>query len=108
MKNYVTIKDIIKICNISQRTVDSILQQHKIDTYKSKKGLAINFKDFYKIYTSRYNPSLFWNTSKKTSNSNKGKEQLKFADIESLFFYIFKKPYKRPNKKEVINQNVLF
>lgn len=108
MKNYVTIKDIIKICNISQKTVDSILQQHKIDTYKSKKWLAINFKDFYKIYTSLYNPSLFSNTDKKVSNNNKNKKDLKFADIESLFFYIFKKPYKKLNKKEVTSQNVLF
>lgn len=105
MKNYVTIRDIIKICNIPQKTVDTILQKYKIDTYKSKKWLAINFKDFYKIYTSLYNPSLFSYNEKK--NLNIKNESPKFADFESLFFYIFKRPYKRVNKKEIVSQNAL-
>ena len=92
MKNYITIKEIIKICNIPQKTVNTILEKHKIDTYKSKKWLTINFKDFYKVYTSLYNPSLFHYTEKKNWDNKKLDDNPKFGNFESLFLYIFKRP----------------
>lgn len=91
MKNYITIKEIIKICNIPQKTVNIILEKHKIDTYKSKKWLTVNFKDFYKVYTTLYNPSLFGYTEKKSNNKQK---YLIFADVENSFLNVFSKPYK--------------
>jgi hypothetical protein len=108
MKNYITLKELIKICNIPQKTVDIILKQHKIDTYKSKRWLAVNFKDFYKVYTSLYNPSLFSYTEKKTQNKPNIEKWPKFADFESLFLYVFKRPYQGPNKKEISRQEILF
>ena len=110
MKNYITIKDISKIYNISQKIVNMILRNHKIDSFKSKKWLVINFKDFHKVYTSTYNPSLFFFDEKNIPR--KWNDNIiivpKFADDESLFHYIFSKPYKRPNKKLVLKQNFLF
>ena len=108
MKNYVTTKELIKIYSVPQQTVEMILKRHKIDTYKSKRGLAINLKDFHKAYTLTYNPSLFSYTEEKHFCNEKIPECPKFADFESLFFCIFKKPYKAPNKKEVLNNNFLF
>ena len=48
MKNYITTQEIINIYKISQTVVDTILKKYKIDTFKSKKWLLINFKDFHK------------------------------------------------------------
>ena len=110
MKNYVTTKELIKIYSVPQQTVEMILKKHKIDTYKSKRGLAINLKDFHKVYTSTYNPSLFFFDEKNISMKWNDNMIIvpKFADDNSLFHYIFSKPYKRPNKKLVLKQNFLF
>lgn len=110
MKNYVTTKELIKIYSVPQQTVEMILKKHKIDTYKSKRGLAINLKDFHKVYTSTYNPSLFFFDEKNIPRKCSDNVIIvpKFADDESLFHYIFSKPYKRPNKKLVLSQNFLF
>jgi len=96
MKNYITIKEIKKIYNISQQTVNMILKNHKIDSFKSKKWLVINFKDFHKAYTSAYNPSLFSYTEKKPISENKF---LIFANVENPFLNIFSKPYKLISKR---------
>jgi len=92
MKNYITIKDISKIYNISQKTVNMILKNHKIDSFKSKKWLVVNFKDFHKVYTSTYNPSLFSYMKKKNWDNKKLDDSPKFGNFESLFLYIFKRP----------------
>jgi len=91
MKDYVNIKELTKIYNVSQKTVNMILKNHKIDTFKSKRWLVINFKDFHKAYTSTYNPSLFSYTEKKPTGEDKF---LIFADVENSFLNIFSKPYK--------------
>lgn len=96
MKNYITIKEISKIYNISQKTVNMILRNHKIDSFKSKKWLVVNFKDFHKAYTSTYNPSLLSYTEKKPISENRF---LIFADVENSFLNIFSKPYKPISKR---------
>lgn len=110
MKSYVTTKELIKIYSVTQQTVEMILKKYKIDTYKSKRGLAINLKDFHKVYTSTYNPSLFFFDEK--SISKKWNDNIiivpKFADNDSLFNYFFSKPYKRLNKELVLKQSFLF
>lgn len=98
MKNYLTAREIKTIYKISQQTVDVILVKHKIDTFKTKKWICINLKDFHKAYTSSYNPSLFNYTEKKISNTH---NFLIFADIENSFLNIFSKPYKLINKNIV-------
>ena len=94
MKNYVTISELTKIYSVSQQTVDMILKKHKIDSYKSKKWLAIHLKDFHKIYTAKYNPSLFIFDEKNTKkwNLDNMTNIPKFTDDESLFLYVFSKP----------------
>jgi hypothetical protein len=94
MKNYITKKDITKIYNISQQIVDEILIKYKIDTFKSKKWIFINLKDFHKVYTSTYNPSLFGYVKRKNTDSQ---EYLIFWDIENSFLNIFSKPYRLTN-----------
>ncbi len=113
MKNYITITEIIEIYKISQNVVNTILKKYKIDTFKWKKGLLINFKDFHKAYTSAYNPSLFSELDKKTKikesprKPEEVEELLKFADVDGLFFKIFSKAYEKPKNSEIKTNNLL-
>ena len=113
MKNYITIQEIIDIYKISQTIMDTILKKYKIDTFKGKKWLLINFKDFHKAYTSAYNPSLFSVLDKKTTKETPRKPEeveklLKFWDIDWLFNKTFSSSYdknsRKPNKS---NQKTL-
>lgn len=111
MKNYITTQEIIDIYKISQTVVDTILKKYKIDTFKGKKWLLINFKDFHKAYTSAYNPSLFSVLDKKTANPRKPEEVeelLKFWDTDWLFNKTFSKSYKENNKKPMVKNKNLF
>ena len=111
MKNYITTQEIIDIYKISQTVVDTILKKYKIDTFKGKKWLLINFKDFHKAYTSAYNPSLFSVLDKKTANPRKPEEVeklLKFGDTDWLFTKTFSGSYKKTEKKSEIRNKSLF
>ena len=114
MKNYITTQEIIDIYKISQTIVDTILKKYKIDTFKGRKWLLINFKDFHKAYTSAYNPSLFSeldrkNKSKEIPRKPEEVEQLlKFGDTNWLFAKTFSSSYGRTNKKIVIKNKNLF
>ena len=113
MKNYITVPEIIEIYKISQNIVDTILKKYKIDTFKWKKWLLINFKDFHKAYTSAYNPSLFSDLGKKNKTKESPRkpeeveEMLKFADTDWLFLKSFSKPCKKTSKRNNSNQNSL-
>lgn len=111
MKNYIAIQEIIDIYKISQSIVDTILKKYKIDTFKGKKWLLINFKDFHKAYSLAYNPWLFSELDKKTKSTPRKPEEveklLKFADTDGLFAKTFSKSYKKSeNKIEVKNKNL--
>ena len=114
MKNYITTQEIIDIYKISQTIVDTILKKYKIDNYKGKKWLMINFKDFHKAYTSAYNPSLFSdldkkNTKKETPRKPEEVEKLlKFGDTDWLFKMAFSSSYKNPVKKTGFKNSNLF
>lgn len=113
MKNYITTQEIIDIYKISQTIVDTILRKYKIDTFKGKKWLLINFKDFHKAYTSAYNPSLFSVLDKKIVKVTPRKpeeveELLKFGDTNWLFEKTFSKSYKKNNNKPVVKNGNLF
>ncbi len=115
MKNYVTVPEIIEIYKISQSIVNIIFKKYKIDTFKWKKGLLVNFKDFHKAYTSAYNPSLFSELDKKNKiretprKPEKVEEILKFADSDGLFFKSFTKPLKKmSNHENFCQSNLLF
>lgn len=113
MKNYITVPEIIEIYKISQNIVNTILKKYKIDTFKGKKWLLINFKDFHKAYTSAYNPSLFSDLDKNSKpkilprKPEEVEEMLKFADTDSLFLKSFSKPCKK-TKKLIVKSNNLF
>lgn len=104
MKNYIPIQEIIDIYKISLNTVNTILKKYKIDTFKAKKWLLINFKDFHKAYTSAYNPSLFSELDKKSKDKETPRKPeeveklIKFADTDWLFVNVFSKPCKKQGK----------
>ena len=113
MKNYITVPELIEIYKISHTIVDTILKKYKIDTFKGKKWLLINFKDFHKAYTSAYNPSLFSQLDKKTKiketprKPEEVEEMLKFADTDGLFSKTFSSAYEKP-KRSTVRPNNLF
>ena len=112
MKNYITIQEIINIYKISQSIVDIILKKYKIDTFKGKKWLLINFKDFHKAYSLAYNPWLFSELDKKVKDISRKPEEveklLKFGDIDWLFTKCFSGSYKIPQKKTTIKNKWIF
>lgn len=115
MKNYITVPELIEIYKISQNVVNTILKKYKIDSFKGKKWLLINFKDFHKAYTSAYNPSLFSHLDKKTKvketprKPEEVEEMLKFADTDGLFLKSFSKPLKKTsNQKKFCQCNLPF
>ena len=113
MKNYITIPEIIEIYKISQNVVNTILKKYKIDTFKWKKWLLVNFKDFHKAYTSAYNPSLFSVLDKKTTKETPRKpeeveELLKFGDTNWLFAKTFSRSYKKSGTKSTVKNKNLF
>ena len=114
MKNYITVPEIIEIYKISQNIVDTILKKYKIDTFKGKKWLLINFKDFHRAYTSAYNPSLFSALDKKSKTKiaprkpEEVEEMLKFADTDGLFLKLFSKPCKKAEKQHIAKSSGLF
>ena len=113
MKNYITTQEIIDIYKISQTIVDTILKKYKIDTFKGKKWLLINFKDFHKAYTSAYNPSLFSVLDKKAIKETPRKPEevekiLKFWDTDWLFNKIFSGSYQKFEKKPTVKNRNLF
>lgn len=114
MKNYITAPEIIEIYKISQNIVNTILKKYKIDTFKGKKWLLINFKDFHKAYTSAYNPSLFSDLDKKSKSKTTPRkpeeveEMLKFADTDGLFLKSFSKPCEKIEKQCIAKSSNLF
>ena len=114
MKNYITTQEIIDIYKISQNIVNTILKKYKIDTFKGKKWLLINFKDFHKAYTSAYNPSLFSDLDKKNKSKEKPRkpeeveEFIKFADTDGLFAKTFSSSYRKSENNNKNRQNSLF
>ena len=59
MGSYISIEKIMEIYSISLHKVNEIIKENRIDTYKGKNVFLIKFADFHKIYTSKYNPTLF-------------------------------------------------
>ena len=96
MKNYVTIQELMEIYSLSPNTVGEILKRYKIDSYKGKKWLVVNFHDFHKLYTSKFNPTLFSFEQKKVVKKEKiiEKTRITFWDNNSLLAWIFSNPYR--------------
>ena len=93
MKNYVTIQELMNIYSLTPNTIGEILKRYKIDSYKGKKWLVVNFHDFHKLYTTKFNPTLFVFENKKKLISKKGVVcWLKFWDNNSLLLSIFSRP----------------
>ena len=114
MKNYISVQEVIDIYKISQTIVNTILKKYKIDTFKGKRWLMVNFKDFHKAYTSAYNPSLFSELDKKSKTKETPRKPeeveklLKFGDTNWLFAKTFSSSYKKPEKNRKNRQNNLF
>jgi len=67
MEKFVTLDEILDMYCISRRLVREILRHNKIDFYKRDEEIYINLKEFYGIYTAKYNPALFTLEEKKSA-----------------------------------------
>ena len=71
------------------------MRNYRVDFYKSEDELYINFEDFHKVYTTKYNPSLF-------TLEDKPKEERKIvieSSINRTFFNIFREPVSCKQKR---------
>ena len=59
MNKFATLQEIVEIYCISRKLVRDILRHYNVDCYKEEKTIYIDLKGFYKVYTTKYNPSLF-------------------------------------------------
>lgn len=88
MEKFISLQEILEIYCISRKLVRNVLRNYPIDSYKDNGEIYINFKEFHKIYTTKYNPVLF-------TVEEKQKEERKLIlenSINRTFFNIFREP----------------
>ena len=59
MKEFAALEDILNLYCISRKTVRNILRNNRIHFHDDRDTIYINFKEFHKVYTTKYNPALF-------------------------------------------------
>ena len=60
MANYVSLEEIMEIYCLSQQTAWKIIKNYCNDKYKDENRIFVKFSEFHNIYTSKFNPPLFW------------------------------------------------
>lgn len=93
MKEFVSLQDIQNIYCISRRIIRNILRNYRVDYYKDNEEVYIKFRDFHKVYTSKYNPTLFILDEKVED-----KKPIIENNINRTFFSIFSEPIDRKSK----------
>ena len=87
MEKFVILDEILDMYCISRRLVREILRHNKIDFYKRDEEIYINLKEFYKIYTAKYNPALF-----NIDEQQEIKKSIIENKLNRTFFNIFSEP----------------
>lgn len=87
MEKFATLQEIMGIYCISRKLVRDILRNYKVDNYKKEDEIYINIKEFYQIYTSKYNPALFTIEEQKVE-----KKSIIENKFNRTFFSIFSEP----------------
>lgn len=88
MQKFATLQEIIENYCISRKLVRDILRHHRVDFYKQENEIYIDMKEFYEIYTAKYNPALF-----DIEESVEQNQQSIFeTKLNRTFFSIFSEP----------------
>ena len=87
MENFATLQEILDMYCISRKLVRDILRHNNVDFYKRDDEIYVNTKEFYQIYTAKYNPALF--TIEEESEERKSLIENK---LNRTFFSIFSEP----------------
>ena len=87
METFATLHEILDMYCISRRLVRDILRHNKIDFYKNEDEIYINQKEFYQIYTAKYNPALFT-----IEEQPEERKSLIESKLNRTFFSIFSEP----------------
>ena len=98
MKNFVSLQEVIEIYCISRKLVRDILRHYRVDCYKQEDEIYIDFKEFHKVYTHKYNPVLFTIEEKKEEKKEFIKPIIENT-INKTFFSIFSTPVDYHQKK---------
>ena len=100
VKTYRSVNEIMEVFKITLWTVNSLIKKYKVDSFSSKGTMQINAKDFYKVYVTYCNPSLFgtWDEKKKPIGISTKKN-----DNSDIFQKLFETPYKKATKKVLLN-----
>ena len=72
---------------ISRKLVRDILRNYKVDNYKKEDEIYINLKEFYQIYTKKYNPALFT-----IDEQQETKKPIIQNKLNRTFFNVFSEP----------------
>ena len=102
MEKFATLQEILEIYCISRKLVRDILRHNCVDCYKKDDEIYINFKEFHKIYTTKYNPVLFTVEERKEEKKEIIKPIIENT-INRTFFNIFSTPvdYKKKLKRNI-------
>ena len=87
MENFASLQEIMWIYCISRKLVRDILRNYKVDNYKKEDEIYINLKEFYQIYTKKYNPALFT-----IDEQQEIKKPIIENKLNRTFFNIFSEP----------------
>lgn len=87
MEDFATLKEILDMYCISRKLVRNILRHNKVDFHKRDDEIYINLKEFYQVYTTKYNPSLF-----SIEEYSEGRKSLIESKLNRTFFSIFSEP----------------
>lgn len=98
MGKFISLQGIIEIYCVSRKLVRDIARHYNVDCYKEDDEIFVNFKEFHKVYTTKYNPVLFT----LEENKDEKKEIIKPTienTINRTFFSIFSTPVNYHQKK---------
>lgn len=88
MDKFATLQEIIGNYCISRKLVRNVLRHYKVDFFKQNHEIYINMKEFYDVYTAKYNPALF-----KVEEEPEEIQKPTFEDkLNRTFFSFFTRP----------------
>ena len=86
---YIPINDVLNIFQITISVDKSVVKKYKIDGFTTKWKLYVHISDFYKAYTTNFNPTLFDLSPEK---KKKIKKKIKLITTSNVFESVFSKP----------------
>lgn len=104
MSNFLSLHEILAIYCISWKIVREILRNYRVDFYKDDE-LYINIREFHKVYTTKYNPTLFREDELEWKQEERRKLPLENS-LNRTFFSMFTLPV--DSKKKIKKLSIAY